>query len=590
MTAIRYTGTANADTRFHDGALRPVIGACNIQVMRANREHPEYSQPTGYTYNHAPMLCRWHRKMYLMYLSSSVHEHCGHAHAMLASSRDGFTWSRPEVIFPSIPVPAGIYRGKSPESLPPDALSVVHHRMGFYRAPNDVLIAMTFHGVSPHIHAAPNSGYGMGRVVRRIFPDGTFGPIYVLRINSQAGWNIGHFPYSLYTSSPDADFVAACDSVLSDVTANGAWWEEERLDADFFPLKNIKAPSFCELADGTLAAIGKSGLYSLSNDNGRSWTVPEKADGISTSGGKCCLTRTGDGRYSIIYNPSPDGQHRWPLAVITGDDGSVYTDMLCVCGEVPPMRYGGWLKNIGPQYIRTIMPMNNDSPDGYTWLVYSMNKEDIWLARLPRTLSGIETDHVSDDFSAMPGPMPEKWHIYSPQSAPVRIENGCLTLRDADPYDYAKAVRQFPSSEKAVISVDISANPAENGPLHIEVSDSKGMSAARLIFAADHTLRIRGGDGQQIIYEYAAGEELHISIDIDCRAQQFHVIVNSTADKPRPFMCPATSVERLTFRTGPVRTGPTPEDELKNVCPPDLPYPGEACPESFYRIRRVKIT
>jgi hypothetical protein len=264
--------------------------------------------------------------------------------------------------------------------------------------------------------------------------------------------------------------------------------------------------------------------------------------------------------------------------------------MLCVCGEVPPMRYGGWLKNIGPQYVRAIMPMNDDSPDGYTWLAYSMNKEDIWIARLPRSFSGIETNYVDDDFSIMPEIVPEKWCIYSPQLALVRLEGGYLTLRDEDPYDYAKAIRQFPETANAVISIDISAHAAEGSPLYIEATDSKSMPAARLIFTADSTLRIRGGDGQWPIRNIRDGEELHISIAVDCRAQQFTATVNGVADKPRPFMCPAATVERLILRIGPVRTMPTPECELKNVCPPDQPAPGEKAPGSVYCIRRVKIT
>ena len=587
---IQYIGSEHADTRFHDGALRPVVGACNIQVMRANREHPEISQSTGYTYNHAPMLCRWHGKMYLMYLSSPVHEHCGHAHAMLMSSRDGFTWSRPAVVFPSIPVPPGIYRGKDADTLPENALTVVHHRMGFYRAPNDVLLVMTFHGVSPHIHAAPNSGYGMGRTVRRIHDDGTLGDIHVLRVNTHAGWKKEHFPYPWYESSADADFVAACNSLLSDIPANGAWWEDERLDTDFFPLKNIKAPSFLKMPDGNLAAIGKAGLSSISTDSGRTWSTPEKSPGISTSGGKCCLTRTGDDRYAIIYNPSPDGQHRWPLAAITGDDGYTYADMLCVCGEVPPMRYGGWLKNVGPQYIRAMMPMNDDAPDGYTWVTYSMNKEDIWVARLPKTLTGIETSPVNDDFTNIPGTVPDAWHIYSPQWAAVRIENGALTLRDSEPHDYAKASRSFPESTAATINLHITPETTADAPLHIDVTDKKGLTAARIILASDHTLRVRGGDGQWPVYDYTDGESLSISIRLDCAGQTFALTINGAPDKSRPLMCPATSVERLVLRTGPVRTSPTPEDELKNVCPPDLPNPGAPIAESAFRIHSLQIT
>ena len=90
MKQIAYTGGQAADTRFHDGALPLMAGACHIQVMRANREHPELSQGTDFTYNHAPMLCRWRGWFYLMYLSGPVHEHAGRARAMFTRSRNGF--------------------------------------------------------------------------------------------------------------------------------------------------------------------------------------------------------------------------------------------------------------------------------------------------------------------------------------------------------------------------------------------------------------------------------------------------------------------------------------------------------------------
>ena len=101
MAHFRYIGEENADTRFHDGALRPIIGAQNVQVMRANREHPEQSQGLSFTYNHAPMLCRWQKKLYLMYLTSPVHEHDGLSRVMLTESGNGFSWAAPRLLFPA---------------------------------------------------------------------------------------------------------------------------------------------------------------------------------------------------------------------------------------------------------------------------------------------------------------------------------------------------------------------------------------------------------------------------------------------------------------------------------------------------------
>ncbi len=589
MAHFRYIGEENADTRFHDGALRPVIGAQNIQVMRANREHPEQSQGIDFTYNHAPMLCRWRHKLYLMYLTSPVHEHDGLGRVMLTESADGYTWSFPRLLFPEIPVPMGVYRGKGAEALDANAKTVVHHRMGFYLAPNGVLLAMTFHGVSPDIHIAPNSGWGMGRVARRILEDGSLGEIFVLRINEKAGWKKEHFPYRFFEESEDADFVSACRLLLSDRLANGAWWEEERLDENFFPLKNIKAPSFCPLPDGTVGVIGKMGLTALSTDGGNTWTEPERMDNIFTSMGKCALLQTGDGHFAIVCNPSPDGQHRWPLAAMVSEDGHTYDHLCCVCGEVPPMRYGGFMKDFGPQYIRGIMPGNDDFPDGYTWLAYSMNKEDIWVVRLPAALAWRETQPVHERFSHMAGPFPERWHLYAPQWARVGIENGCLTLHDSDPCDYAKAIRVFPEREAVQIHLLLSAEGLENGELHLEVSDGKGMNALRLMLRPDGKIVLRGGSGQWPVAEYQNGETLDILLNIDCQRKRISAAVNGQDSGDFMPISPCRTVERLTLRTGPLRREPTIDTELKGVRLPDIQGAGERLDEAVYRLDQLDI-
>lgn len=37
---VYYTGTQLSNPNHHDGQLSPVVGVHNIQIMRANREHP----------------------------------------------------------------------------------------------------------------------------------------------------------------------------------------------------------------------------------------------------------------------------------------------------------------------------------------------------------------------------------------------------------------------------------------------------------------------------------------------------------------------------------------------------------------------
>ena len=56
---IHYTGKELSNPACHDGQLSPVVGVHNIQLVRANREHPDASNGNGWTYNHQPMLAYW---------------------------------------------------------------------------------------------------------------------------------------------------------------------------------------------------------------------------------------------------------------------------------------------------------------------------------------------------------------------------------------------------------------------------------------------------------------------------------------------------------------------------------------------------
>ena len=69
---LRYTGPDRANVDYHHGALSPAVGVQSYQVLRANREHPEEAEGTGWTYNHSPMLAYWKGSFYLEYLSNPV--------------------------------------------------------------------------------------------------------------------------------------------------------------------------------------------------------------------------------------------------------------------------------------------------------------------------------------------------------------------------------------------------------------------------------------------------------------------------------------------------------------------------------------
>lgn len=51
--------------------------------------------------------------------------------------------------------------------------------------------------------------------------------------------------------------------------------------------------------------------------------------------------------------------HRWPLAVATSEDGINFSNLLTLTTHVPPTRYEGWAKNLGPnmsgEFVKAIL-------------------------------------------------------------------------------------------------------------------------------------------------------------------------------------------------------------------------------------------
>lgn len=388
---IRYAGDESPNLVFHDGGLRPAVGTWNVQVVRANRAHPECAEGVGNTYNHAPNITWWQGKFYLAYLSNPVHEHLGAGQTFLCTSLDALHWSKPQVLFPPYPLDLSLDNGPHADLFEEgEAYACMHQRMNFYIAKDGRLLALGFYGLSPEVFTMPCVGNGIGRAVREIYADGSFGPIYMALYSTRCGYNreTCRFPY--YQDSPDAGFVAAVDELLADKLTVLQWWEENRdyPAEDFFAIRGGgEAFNYYQLPDGRLVGLWKKSRVSISEDGGKTWAPVKISPSLVMSGGKIWGERTPDGRYALCYNPNTDSCHRWPLAVVTSEDGIVFRDMLCVHGEVPPQRYWGFWRDCGPNYIRGL-EAGAVAPDGAMYLTYSVNKEDIWVSRVPAPITG----------------------------------------------------------------------------------------------------------------------------------------------------------------------------------------------------------
>ncbi|WP_236252707.1 exo-alpha-sialidase [Echinicola sp. 20G] len=583
---LHYSGSTLSRVDYHHGQLQPAIGVHAVQTMRANREYPEKGDGFGWTYNHAPMLAYWKGKFYLEYLSDPVGEHIAPSQTLLQTSSDGKEWTKPEVIFPPYRIPDGTTK-EGQEGVAKDLDAVMHQRMGFYVAENGKLLALAYYGIALDAHDGPNDGNGIGRVIREIKEDGSFGPIHFIRYNH--GWEEKNTTYPFYKSSKDKAFVKACDELLSKPLMMQQWVEEADRDDPLIPLKKqYKAFSYYHLPDGRVVGLWKHALTSISHDGGKTWEYnPLRAPGVVNSNAKIWGQRTADGAYALVYNPS---EYRWPLAVSSSKDGTDYDNLFLVHGEITAMRYGGNYKSYGPQYVRGILEGNGMPPDGKMWLTYSVNKEDIWVASVPTPITAEAVGHANDVFDVMPeGKEVDFWNTYSPQWAKTGIEKidgkKYLVLYDQDPFDYAKAQRIIPSSKQLHVEFTVSAQQADYGKLQIEIQDSKGRPGVQLIFDEDGLFKTRAGYRMNTLLAYEKGNTYHVELDLNVETRFYQIKVNGQEKGPKLFFAPLDAMERIVFRTGTQRYFPNAETPTDQDY--DLENAGEAVKEAVYYLKSL---
>lgn len=558
---VHYSCSTIADATRHDGRLSPVVGVHNIQILRANREHPTAANGNGWTYNHQPMMAYWNGRFYVHYLSDPAEEHVPPSHTMMQTSTDGYHWTNPVELFPTYDVPEWFSKPNykpNPSLQYPDAYkqrplkAIMHQRVGWYVSTDGILLAMGNYGVALDRKDDPNDGNGIGRVVREVRKDGSLGPIYFIYYNH--GFNERNTAYPNYRHAPRR-VRKACEEILANPRYRMQWVEEADRNDPLIPVPNgYKAYNDYTLRDGTLVALWKHALTSVSRDGGRSWSLTQRALGFVNSNAKIWGQRLTDGTYATVYNPA---EFRWPLGISLSSDGLDYTTLNLVCGEVPPMRYGGNYKSRGPQYVRGIQEGNGVPADSDLWVAYSMNKEDIWVAHVPVPVLTTATEQAHDDFSAYKSMEDlRSWNIYSPLMAPVTLDGKWLKLADADPFDYAVAERKVPPTKLLNVAFDLKPAQNHNGQLQIEFKDEQGTACSRIEFTADGRIRVKDGARYANVMSYKPDNTYHLDITLNTAKRQLTIAVGDKRVQ-RMFFNPVHDVERITFRTGADRYSPT---------------------------------
>ena len=570
---IHYSGKTLSNPNRHDGGLSPVVGVHNIQILRANREHPSASNGNGWTYNHQPMMAFWHDKFYVHYLCDPKDEHVPPSHTMYQTSIDGYSWSNPQILFPEVQVPEGFTKPNRKDAAH-DLIAIMHQRVGWYVSKSGQLWALGNYGVAFDKKDDPNDGNGLGRVIREVRKDGTLGPIYFIYYNGNYGKHVKKgsykavFPY--YAKAPK-DVRTACEEILANPRYRMQWVEEADRNDPLIPLhKEYKAYCDYTLPDGQIAALWKHALTSTSADGGLTWAQPvERAKGFVNSNAKIWGQRLSDGTYATVYNPS---EYRWPLAISLSKDGYEYTTLNLVQGEVPAMRYGGNYKSYGPQYVRGIQEGNGTPKDSDLWVAYSMNKEDMWVAHIPVPVQTEAHSHANgseflapDGFSVGTSALSSltSWNIHSPVMAPVSLADGWLTLSDSDPFDYARVERMIPATKELKVCFDLKANQNNTGLLQIEFLDAHGTACSRIELTEEGIMRCKGGARYGGLGKYEANTTYHFEVLLSISRRVAEVFINGKKAGQRMFFAPVEAIERIMFRTGSERRFPdvdTPAD------------------------------
>jgi hypothetical protein len=119
-------------------------------------------------------------------------------------------------------------------------------------------------------------------------------------------------------------------------------------------------------------------LASVSYDEGLTWSMPAIVD-TPDSRSKQSAGNLPDGTAFMINNPSGN-KDRFPLVITLSRDGFIFDRAFLIrCGgkNLQPMKYNGKYKRPGYHYPKSVVC------DGYLYVGYSTNKEDIELTRIP---------------------------------------------------------------------------------------------------------------------------------------------------------------------------------------------------------------
>ncbi len=170
-----------------------------------------------------------------------------------------------------------------------------------------------------------------------------------------------------------------------DPLGTGGWTEGALRNLEFKPptSRELEPSLFRRAHDGALVMVFRDQastyrqLAAVSTDRGATWSTPVPT-AMPDARAKQSAGNLPDGTAFLVNCPSGT-RERVPLAVTLGRDGHVFDRSLLLrgTGDLPPLRYPGKYKRPGYHYPKSLVA------DGFLYVVYATNKEDVELTRVP---------------------------------------------------------------------------------------------------------------------------------------------------------------------------------------------------------------